>query len=64
MLEGYRENEPLRLEIPDKPGRRALRLDPALDFCMVRVASLLLDGKPYRMQWQAAFGRYHCICHR
>ncbi len=49
MLEGYRENEPLRLEIPDKPGRRALRLDPALDFCMVRVASLLIDGKPYSL---------------
>ncbi len=46
LLEGYREKELLRIEIEGKPGLQAVRLDPALDYCFVRVASLLVNGQP------------------
>ncbi len=45
LSEGYREKELLRIGIEGKPGLQAVRLDPSLDYCLVRVASLQVNGQ-------------------
>ncbi len=41
----YQEKEIVRLELAGKPGLKAVRIDPALDYCIVRLACLVADGQ-------------------
>lgn len=45
VQEGYQEKEIITVDIEIKPGLRAVRVDPALDYCIVYVKSLTLAGK-------------------
>lgn len=45
LLKGYEEKQPFLAELPLKAGLSALRIDPSLDYCMVRVIKFEIDGK-------------------
>lgn len=45
LLNGYGEKELLSIEIEEKPGLQAIRLDPSLDYCMVRMKSFQVWGQ-------------------
>lgn len=43
--EGYEERKTITVDICEGPGLRAVRLDPSLDYCIVYVKELMLDGQ-------------------
>lgn len=45
LAQGYREKEPLTIELETKAECRAIRIDPSLDYCIVRVIALWVDEK-------------------
>lgn len=45
LMRGYRENQPLTLDLVCGSGIRALRIDPSLDYCIVQIRALRADGK-------------------
>lgn len=41
----YQEREVLQVKLAGKQGLLAVRIDPALDYCIVRLGSLVVDGQ-------------------
>ena len=52
IQKGYTEKTRLTVELLAKAGRRALRIDPSLDYCIVTVHKLLVGGKPVSLRNQ------------
>lgn len=50
LHKGYQEKETVTVETEAKPGLKALRLDPALDCCIVQVKSLCIGGRPLSLK--------------
>lgn len=50
LAQGYREKEPLTIDLETKAECRAVRIDPSLDHCIVRVLSLRVDEKEFLLQ--------------
>jgi len=50
LQKGYRERELLCVEVEAGPGLKALRLDPSLDYCIVRLESLQIWGRNLTFQ--------------
>ncbi len=49
LPESYQERETIVIELERKPGLRALRIDPSMDYCIVRVGTLTAGGRIYRL---------------
>lgn len=49
VLEGYREKEALSVKLSLAPDVKAVRIDPCIDFCMVTVKDLRVNGEEWNL---------------
>lgn len=50
LMQGYREKEPITIELETGAESKAVRIDPSLDYCIVRVIALRVDKKKFSLQ--------------
>lgn len=49
VLEGYREKEALSIKLSLAPDVKAVRIDPCMDFCMVTIKDLRVNGEEWNL---------------
>jgi len=45
LQKGYPEKQTIKVELPAKPGVKALRFDPSMDYCIVQIKELSVAGE-------------------